>query len=348
MKFDNTNSIFEPVRGSTIALVYIFEGEDAPGFAHYDIWRSDVISEWMNAVQELGCMPFIVDVRTFILKAISNTMPKVDFIVNLNAGAAEVSALGLVPIIASFLGIPCIPCDTITNLTAEHKQITNLIAKAIDMPMAAELDHSVPGGVFRPVNYGSSKGMQRSWPQDSYTNGIYQEFVPGYDITTPILYNPLSEKLELLPTIMYCPPDLNPNWMFDAQVKARRGGYFKKVVSVDKQTNQQYLKLVKCLEVYSFCRIDARVKCSSSDEWNDLINNPIDYKRIYFLEVNATPTIKPKINFLDAIDSISEGDSFYEAYRLYRESNCAATHTGFLLACSMLAAIKAKHYGKTG
>lgn len=346
MKFDNSNSIFETIRGSTIALVYIFEGEDAPGFAHYDIWRSDVISEWMKAVQELGCMPFIVDVRTFILKAMNNTMPKVDFIVNLNAGAAEVSALGLVPIIASFLGIPCIPCDTITNLVAEHKLITNLIAKAIDIPMAAELDHSVPGGVYRPLNYGSSKGMQRNWPQDSSANGIYQEFVPGYDITTPILYNPLSEKLELLPTVMYCPPNLDPNWMFDAEVKARRGGYSKRILSVDKQTSQQYLRLVKTLGVNSFCRVDARVKCSSSEEWHALLDRPIDYHRINFLEVNATPTIKPKINFLDAIDSISEGDSFYDAYRLYRESCHEATHTGFLLACSMLAALKAKRYGK--
>lgn len=339
-------SVFETVRGSTIALVYIFEGEEAPGFAHYDIWKSDVISEWMKAVQELGCMPFIVDVRTFISKAMNGTMPKVDYVVNLNAGAAEVSALGLVPIIASFLGIPCIPCDTLANLAAEHKKMANMVAKSINLTMAPDLDKGIKGGVYRPLNFGSSKGMQRHWPDDPNADGIYQEFIPGYDITTPIMYNPILGKLELLPTVMYCPPDLDPYWTFNAEVKAKRGGYTKKCLYVDKQTEEQYLKMAESIGIYSFCRIDARIKCDTKDEWESLFSKPVDYEKIYFLEINATPTIKPRINFLDAIDNLKEGDSFFEAYELYKQSNDGATHTGFLLACSMIAAAKAKHCGK--
>ena len=41
----NLNSI----QGSIIAVVYTFEGENAPGFKHYDVWRSNVIADWINA-----------------------------------------------------------------------------------------------------------------------------------------------------------------------------------------------------------------------------------------------------------------------------------------------------------
>lgn len=339
-------SIFDPLKGATVALVYIFEKEDAPGFGHYDIWKSDVIAEWMLAVQELQCVPYILDVRSFISKAMDHSLPELDYVVNLNAGAQEVSALGLVPIIAAFLGVPCIPCDTLANLAAEHKKMANLIAKAIGLNMAAELDHAVAGGVYRPLNFGSSKGMARQWPDTLGADGVYQEFIPGYDITTPILYNPITDKIDLLPTVMYCPPDLDPNWMFDAQVKANRSGYTKKTLYVDEKTREKYLQMAESTGIYSFCRIDARIKCKSREEWAQLFEAPVNYEKIYFLEINATPTIKPKINFLDAIDSLKEGDALFEAYEIYKNTIEGATHTGFLLACSMLAASKARRYEK--
>lgn len=342
----NNSMIFETIRGATIALVYIFEGEEAPGFGHYDVWKSDVIAEWMKSVQELHCMPLIIDVRTFISKAMNNTLPKLDYVVNLNAGATEVSALGLVPTIASFLGVPCIPCDTLANLAAEHKGIANLIAKAIDLNMPTTLDPTANNGIYRPINFGSSKGMKRGYPDTPETDGIYQEFIPGYDITTPIMYNPLTEKMELLPTVMYFSSDKNPDWLFDEEVKAKRAGYFKKCLKLDSQTEQQYLKMLKSIGIYSFCRIDARIKCQSAGEWDSLFDTPVDYNRIYFLEINATPTIKPNINFLNSIDSLKKGDSFFEAYKLYQQTCSGASQAGFILACSMIAASKAKHYGK--
>ena len=30
--------------GKTIGVIYTFEGEDAPGFSHYHVWQSDIIS----------------------------------------------------------------------------------------------------------------------------------------------------------------------------------------------------------------------------------------------------------------------------------------------------------------
>ena len=104
----NLNSI----QGSIIAVVYTFEGENAPGFKHYDVWRSNVIADWINAINEIGCKPYIIDVRTFISKAMMDTLPHLDFIINLNAGNINLDNLGLIPSVCSFLNIPCIPCSS--------------------------------------------------------------------------------------------------------------------------------------------------------------------------------------------------------------------------------------------
>ena len=107
-----TKNIFESITGKTIAIVYIFEGEMSPGFEHYHIWRGDVISEWLKATQDLRGLPFILDVRTFVEKAMNNTLPKIDYVINLNCGSCELSPMGIVPSVCVFLKIPCIPCDT--------------------------------------------------------------------------------------------------------------------------------------------------------------------------------------------------------------------------------------------
>lgn len=72
---------FSKIKGKTIAIVYIFEGDDDSGFNHFYIWKSNIISKWMNAVQELSCMPLIIDVRTFIDKAINKTLPHIDYVI---------------------------------------------------------------------------------------------------------------------------------------------------------------------------------------------------------------------------------------------------------------------------
>ena len=103
MKSDN---FYEKAKRKTIAIVYIFEGEEAIGFEHYHVWESDIIAPWLLAVQQLHCIPLILDVRTFVEKAISNTLPKIDFVVSLNRRSTLLSSIPLVPSICSFTGVP--------------------------------------------------------------------------------------------------------------------------------------------------------------------------------------------------------------------------------------------------
>lgn len=197
--------MLQSIQGKTIAIVYIFEGEDAPGFRHYHVWKSDVITLWMNAVQSLHCIPLLLDVRTFVEKALNKTMPKIDFVINLNCGSCELSSMSLIPATCAFIGIPCIPCNAATIVTGENKWISNLIAGGIGLKVPKKLEPSDKRGIYRPLNLGSSFGVRRGKIPEGATDGLYQEFLPGYDITTPIVYNPLKEDFDIFQVLSIYP-----------------------------------------------------------------------------------------------------------------------------------------------
>ena len=189
--------------GKTIGIVYTFEGENAAGYEHYEIWKSDVISSWMRAVEELQGLPLIIDARTFIQKAMNYTLPHLDYVINLNNGNKNISTLGLIPSVCAFLNIPCIPCNTITTVIGEQKHLSNILVKESGMNVPKSLSMEDESGINRPIGLGSSLGVNRGISNNTLKQDyIYQEFIEGFDITTPILYNPLSEKLEVLPAIL--------------------------------------------------------------------------------------------------------------------------------------------------
>ena len=82
--------------------------------------RCDLIVD--VAVEELHCMPLIMDIRTFGSKAMNNTLPYIDYVINLNNGTINISVLGVVPSICNFLNIPCIPCDATTMSMWRNKE----------------------------------------------------------------------------------------------------------------------------------------------------------------------------------------------------------------------------------
>ena len=219
-------NMLSQIEGSTIAVVYVFQGDNTSSFQHYDPWKSDVISDWLNAIQELHCMPFILDVRTFAQKALNGTLPHIDYVVNLNAGTKELSVLGLIPSICSFINVPCIPSNAVSTLVGENKYISNLLAYALNTIVPKEIESTDPNGIFRPLNLGSSRGVQKTFPsQNIPSEYLYQEFIPGFDMTIPFMYNPLSEQVDILPPIMYCPDIIDTKWFLGEKEKDSHIGY---------------------------------------------------------------------------------------------------------------------------
>lgn len=331
------------VKGKTIAVVYIFENEPAAGYLHYDVWQSDVLTSWLNAIQELGCMPYIMDARTFVYKAMNNSLPVIDFVVNLNNGNIDLSTLALVPSVCSFLSIPCIPCNAVSTITGESKILSNLIAYAKNLNIPKELDNTVSNGIFRPENLGSSRGVKRDPNNIKQQRGVYQEFILGFDITTPILYNPVSQKMEVLPAVMYYPSDRDISWFLGEEEKEKHAGYRKVLVQIDEKAKDRYLELANTIQVNTYCRVDARVRCDKPEDMDYLIKSPIPFDRINFLEINPMPTIKDNINFHTSLEGLTSDLEIYSIIQQYNNKVPNHSLTGFILLCSMLSLIKAKH-----
>ncbi len=329
------------IAGKTIAVVYIFEGENAPGAQHYAVWQADVISAWIRAIQELRCMPLILDVKTFVNKAMNGTLPHLDYVINLNNGTKDLSALSLVPSTCSFIGVPCIPCNAFTALLGENKLVSNMIARTLDVNTPKDLENSCDSGINRPINFGSSIGVIKG--QRSLQPGLYQEFIPGFDMTTPLLYHPLHHRLEVLPPVMYQPDSGDPQWFLGATEKQQHSNYKKQAVKISSKVCSRFLSLANYFGITSFCRIDSRVKCNSKEEMNILAQKEIPYDQVFFIEINPMPTISEGINFLTSLQSVNQGHPFYKCIEIYYNSVQEPSLTGFILSCAIISQFKATH-----
>lgn len=323
-------------QGKTIGIIYTFEGENAPGFKHYHIWQSDIIAKWLEAVQDLKCRPLILDVRTFVQKAICGTLPMIDYVLNLNCGGIELSPMAVVPSICGFLHIPCIPCDSVAILSGENKLISNLLAKAIGIQVPKTLTADDKTGIFRPLNLGSSIGVKRG--PNNQIDGIYQEFIPGYDITTPIVYNPSIECMDFMPTVVYISQDDNVDWFLNADNKSSRQGFERQTLfNLDLQLKEKYLELVKSASINTFCRIDARIKCDSIEEFKKFYDIPLTLDDVYFIEINPMPTVWINNAFSHSFSEISSVSSFRAFLEELGEFVPNCTIHNFLLCLGMAA-----------
>lgn len=335
---NQSNNPFEKVLGKTVAIVYAFEGEDASGFKHYHIWRADVISEWLKAIQDLKGIPFILDVRTFVEKAMNNTLPHIDYVINLNCGSCELSPMGLVPSVCGFLSIPCIPCDTVAIVTGENKDIANMVAKSIGLNVPAYLSSNKKDGIFRPLNYGSSVGVRKGqYSMD--LPGIYQKFISGYDITTAIVYNPYSKDFDILPTVIFIPEVGGPEWFYGEEANIKNSGYSREIVfNLPTSIENKYKKLAHHLSINTFARIDARYHTDAILNADNLSNLNIDAQDIYFSEINPMPSIRLTNNeFQLSFSSIKKNSTVDKLISKLNEVIDTVTLHNYLLSCAMLA-----------
>lgn len=326
---------YHKILGRTIGVVYTFEGEDAPGFEHYHVWQSDIISKWLLAIQELKCRPLIMDVRTFIDKAISNTLPNIDYVLNLNCGSCELSPMALIPSVCGFLNIPCIPCDSTAILAGENKLMSNLLAQATGIQIPQTLNNKIKGGIFRPLNLGSSTGVKREF--SGQTDGLYQEFINGYDITTPIVYNPIIQKMDIMPTVLYVAENDNVEWYLGEENKSSRSGFIRKTIyDLSEELKEKYLVLTQNMSINTFCRIDARIKCDSPNDLKSLLKHPLQLKDIYFIEINPMPTVWINNAFSHSFLEIQSTHSYFKYIKELQNVVPQCNLHNFLLSIAML------------
>ena len=96
-----------------------------------------------------------------------------------------------------------------------------MLAKGCGLLVSPTCEASDPNGIFRPLNWGSSLGVVRG-KCPTAQKGIYQKFIKGFDITTPAIFNPLTENFDFLPTIVYVPKNQDINWFFGETAKEEK------------------------------------------------------------------------------------------------------------------------------
>lgn len=333
------DSIYQ-LKGKTIAIVYIFENDNNAGMQHFFIWKSTILSQWMMAIESLQCIPFIIDVRTFVDKAMNRTLPHIDYVLNMNSGTNDLSAMALIPSTCSILGIPCIPCTANTIIAGENKTFSNAIAEYEYLKVPLRLDICEPNGIFRPNNLGNSMGVRRDNTK-SIENGLYQQFINGYDITIPLVYNPLKGKQDFLPALIYLPENKELSWYNGEEAKRTRSGYSFAKIELCRELQDSFLNFVQTIGVTTFCRIDARFRQDKpiQDISSIRIDNSDD---CYFVEINVMPTIRPNNNFAYAFSLIQQNSIFFDVIAMIKKIFNHCDIYMFLLVCSMLSSDQTK------
>ena len=326
------------IKGKTIALVYIFEGETAKGFGHYHVWKSKIISRWLNAIEDLECLPFIMDVRTFVYKAMNNTLPQIDFVLNLNCGSIELSTMSLVPSVCSFLSVPCIPCNASTILMGENKKTSNMIAIANKLNVPINISQPNENAILRPLNLGSSVGVRKGIHVNIKNDELYQEFIPGYDVTFPIMYNPIKYELDFLPGVLYLPNSRNPNWFFGENEKNGTNDYKNyPLYYISDDAKKKLISFANSFPIETFCRIDVRVKSNEKLLSEQICKSTIRFEDIYFVEINPMPTVKLGNAFDLSFGYINDKNDFLSCVNIHNNIFPNTNINSFLLSSSILA-----------
>lgn len=326
------------LKGKTIAVVYIFEDETAKGFDHYHIWKSNVIARWIVAIEKIGCKPYIIDVREFVLKSMNNTLPHIDYVLNLNCGSKKLNSMSLVPSTCSFLDIPCIPCNASSIVIGENKKISNLIATAMNLNVPQDVHLPQEDAILRPLNFGSSFGITKGKKSHINKDELYQEFIPGYEITFPFLYNPLINKIDFLPGVLYLPYSKDPNWFFGEKEKSGAKTFENyPLYYLSNCAKEKLRSFAEIFPIETYGRIDIRLKTKEQKLSNAICNTEIKAEDIYFVEINPMPTVKLNNAFYFSFESIDEINVFDTCLTIHKQIFKDIDVNTFLLSNSMLA-----------
>jgi hypothetical protein len=334
-----------------VGIVYSFEPSKNITKIWYDKWRTDVISSYGYALENLGATPYYIDVDSFCRQASSSTLPLLDCIFNLNAGITPISNWAFVPSVARWHNIPTCPCESDTIIIGESKDISYLIAKEErfnipncyslqeirHLPLSTEI-------IKKPLYLGGSVGIELIKPSARLSSNmndkddvIYEEFISGYDLTVPVVFNPMTNDLSTCPAILYLPSCRESHlWFHNEKTKRTFKGYKKKTIILPNKVNMKIQRLAQRFNIQTFCRLDFRLKRTVPVK--DIRGNDISSDDIFFMEINPMPTLRFGINMLQSIEAIDEEHALYPAWKVFSDQiqgKAKIKSLAFLLAIAM-------------
>ena len=333
------------LRGKSAAVVYGFAPAGRFTQIWYDQWRSSVISSYGGALEELGLHPYFVDAATFARQALDGSLPEVVCAFNLNAGITPIHHWSMVPSVASWCGIKPFPAEADVLIVGERKDTASLLArecgfavpKTFHKDQLRSISPDMPV-IRKPRDLGGSVGLVRSTAGELAADDsiqltdIIQEFVRGFDLTIPVVWQPTLGGHRCVAGVMYLPEDNSIDWYHSAETKESGQGYLKRVIPIPAKLERMLVGFAKRIELGPYARIDIRVQCDS-----DALNE-IDWKAAdpIFIEVNPLPTLRHGINFLNVVGHEIFQTAFKsEAGELAEVLRHSPSAHAFVLACAL-------------
>lgn len=302
------------LRNRHIALVYQYLPPASATEAWYHTWGLSVMSFYGYGFESLGMRANYVDVETFIQSGRIGAQ-KPDYVLTLICGNLHVSNWALVPALAFWRQAISLPASADALIASERKDISSLFAREVGFTCPneysrEELDELKDSIVVaKPRDYGSSKGLIVDSPAavarvaaKFTTPYLFQQFVPGIDVTVAAIYDPLLGCYQFGKAIGYVSQRGDSRWMFDDQAKTqhRVGGSLHEVKKVffdlPVAVAQKTVRLIEKLGGSSLARIDFRVAASDEAELSS-----VGLEAYSFLEINLCPTISTKSNFVASL-----------------------------------------------
>ncbi|MCZ6862609.1 MAG: hypothetical protein O7I42_20445 [Alphaproteobacteria bacterium] len=295
----------ERLAGKTIAIVYSYSNVVDREATWYDRWRSDVVSYYGLAVEALRAEARYLDIDTY-LRLMSEPKAFVgDVIINLHSGLNQIGSWPIISSLASWRGLPIVPCSSDVHITSERKDIANTVARTTRLNVPA--DWTSESGmekrfILKPRDLGMSKGIlvtsDRSLIENRLSAATYicQEFVRGYDATIAMVFTP-DHSYMVLGGMIYLPDTPSPHdWILKTGAKDQlnpTGEHARNQIPVGSSLAHELTMLAERLGHSSVFRMDFRV---DPDE-NGQPPSSLTLASTHFLEANPTPTISENSSF---------------------------------------------------
>ena len=215
-----------------------------------------------------------------------------------------------------------------------------MIAQSTGLTVPNDIVDLDTEGIFRPFGLGSSIGVKKMTlaEKSSDMHGLLQEFICGYDITTPIVFNPITGNLDFLPTVLYIPEKDSTNWFLGETEKESRSGFKRvSILNLSTELKQVFLKYAHNMSITTYCRIDARIKCNSTDELSHILAHPLTLNNTFFVEMNPMPTVWINNALSYSFQNINTIQSFDEYLLQLKKHVPKKNIHNFLLSISMFA-----------
>lgn len=309
------------LEGKSAAIVYSFRAQESPERIWYDQWRSNVIAAYGSALEALGVEPYYVDVESFCRQAFSGALPDLHCVFNLNAGIAPIAHWALVPSVAAWCGLRPLPAEADVLIVGERKDTAALVAQSCGLRTPRifrfdEIASLAPADllVAKPRDLGGSVGVRLISAAELITKQaqpggqLVQEFVRGFDLTVPLVFQPSAGRHRAVCGVVYVPECARSDeWIHDEGSKRSGQGYRKQVVPLPLSLEEALCRFATVAELGPYARVDLRIAASGPPDSPEFWNG-----EPYFIEVNPLPTLRPGINFLNVVSS----DYFTDAFRV--------------------------------